>query len=269
MHPELFRIGPFSIHSYGVLLALSFIFGIFIAVKKGEKRGINGDEIVNLGFIIIVSSIIGARLFYVLFHLAEFRGRWLYTFWPVQEDGTVGLGGLILLGGVIFAFLGSTIYILYKKLNFWKLADSIAPAIALGIFLTRIGCFLNGCCFGKACTLPWAVKFPANSPAGSVMGNLAIHPTQLYSSLYGLLIFIILMILDRLKTFNGFLIGMFLILYGVSRFTVDFFRYYEEQMFVFSGIEFNQLVSLVMFVSGVFIIIYKWRSLKSIGQNNE
>ncbi len=261
MHPELFRIGPFSIHSYGVMLALSFVLGIFIAVRRGEKRGIKGEEIVNLGFVIIISSIVGARLFYVLFHLQEFRGRWLYTFWPVQEDGTVGMGGLILLGGFILAFLSGSIFILKKKLNFWRLADSVAPAIALGIFLTRIGCYLNGCCFGKACDLPWGVVFPPDSPAGAVMGGIHIHPTQLYSSLYGLIIFGILMGIERLrfKLPEGTIMGLFLVLYGISRFTVDFFRYYESQMFVVDGLEFNQLVSLIMFLGGLAMILYRWK----------
>ncbi|MFN2127406.1 MAG: prolipoprotein diacylglyceryl transferase, partial [Anaerolineales bacterium] len=144
MHPELFLIDPFAVHSYGVMLAISFIVGIYVAVKNAEKRGIKGEEIVNLGFIIIIASIIGARLFYVLFHMNEFRGRWLYAFWPVQEDGTIGLGGLILLGGFILAFVSAVVYMWYKKLNFWKIADSMVPAIALGVFFTRIGCYLNG-----------------------------------------------------------------------------------------------------------------------------
>lgn len=257
MHPELFRIGPFSVHSYGVMLALSFIFGILIAVRNGERRGIKGEDIVNLSFIIIISSIVGARLFYVLFHLNEFKGRWLYTFWPVQEDGTLGLGGLILLGGFILSFISVAVFIIYKKLNFWKIADSIAPALGLGIFFTRIGCFLNGCCFGKACQVPWGMEFPPDSPAGAVMGNVHIHPTQLYSSLYGLVIFLILMWFERHRKFDGWNIGLFLILYGIARFVVDFYRYYENQMFVFAGLEFNQVVSLLMLISGIIIIFYQ------------
>jgi phosphatidylglycerol:prolipoprotein diacylglycerol transferase len=259
MHPELFKIGPFAIHSYGVMLALSFILGIYVAVRKGEKRGIKGDEIVNLGFIIIIASIVGARLFYVLFHTEEFSGRWLYAFWPVQEDGTVGLGGLILLGGFILAVAAAAVYIYVKKLNFWKLADSIAPAIALGVFLTRIGCFLNGCCFGKACSYPWGVSFPPHSPAGATMGSIHIHPTQLYSSFYGLVIFGILMFLDRKPVFDGALLGVFLILYGLSRFTVDFFRFYENQMFLIDGLQFNQIISLLMLFSGILLIGYRWK----------
>lgn len=257
MHPELFHIGPFAIHSYGVMLAISFISAIFIAVKKGEKKGLKGEDIVNIGFIIIIASIVGARLFYVLFHLNEFRGRWIYAFWPVQEDGTIGLGGLILLGGFILSFVSALGYMLYKKLNFWKIADSMAPGIALGLFFTRIGCYLNGCCFGKACDLPWGVTFPHNSPAGSIMGDIHIHPTQLYSSLYGLIIFGILMWLDKRIKIDGILIGTFLILYGVARFIVDFYRYYESQMFLVDGLQFNQIVSLIMLVVGIGMIIYR------------
>ena len=257
MHPELFRIGPFAVHSYGVMLAISFIVGIYVAVKKAEKRGIKGEEIVNLGFIIILASIVGARLFYVLFHLNEFRGRWIYAFWPVQEDGTIGLGGLILLGGFIFAFLSAVVYLWYKKLNFWKIADSIAPAIALGVFFTRIGCFLNGCCFGTACSEPWGVVFPSNSPAGSIMGNVHIHPTQLYSSFYGLVIFGILMWRDHRRKFDGEIIALFLILYGISRFIVDFYRYYESQMFLVDGLQFNQIISLILIFIGIGMLIYR------------
>lgn len=265
MYPELFRIGPLSIHSYGVMLALSFIVGIYLAVRKGERRGIRGEEIVNLGFIIIITSIIGARLAYVVFHLDEFRGRWLQTFWPVQENGVIGLGGLILLGGFVLAFLSAAVYIYHKKLPFFRLADSIAPSIALGIFFTRIGCFLNGCCFGVQSELPWAVTFPVHSPAGAVMGTIPIHPTQLYSALYGLIIFGVLIWMDYKRSFDGLIIGLFLILYGISRFTVDFFRYYESQMFIVGGLEFNQVVSLLMVGGGLGIILYQWRLSQADG----
>jgi phosphatidylglycerol:prolipoprotein diacylglycerol transferase len=259
MHPELFHIGPFAVHSYGVMLALSFILGIYLAVNRGEKRGIKGDHLVNLGFIIIIASVVGARIFYVLFHLDEFEDRLLYSFWPVQEDGTVGLGGLILLGGFSLALLSSALYLYYKKLDFWKMADSVAPSIALGVFLTRIGCFLNGCCFGKACSLPWGVKFPFHSPAGAVMGDIHIHPTQMYSSLYGLIILGILFVMDRKRYFDGFIFAAFLILFGVSRFTVDFFRYYEGQMFIIDGLQVNQIISIILFLIGLSMILYKLR----------
>jgi len=267
MHPELFRIGPLAIHSYGVMLAFSFLIGIYLAIRNGKKRGIKEDEIVNIAFIIIVASIVGSRLFYVLFHLDEFRGRWLYAFWPVQEDGTIGLGGLILLGGFILAFLSASVYMAVKKLNFWKVADSLVPSVAFGVFLTRIGCYLNGCCFGKACDVPWGVTFPLDSPAGSIMGNTLIHPTQLYSSIGGLIVFFLLMWLQRKKVFDGLLTGTFFILDGFFRFAIDFYRYYEQQMYLIDGLEFNQIVSLLMFLAGIAMIIYQWKKRTPFGQS--
>lgn len=264
MYPELFRIGPVTINSYGLMLALAFIVGIYLAIKKGEKRGIDSNTIVNLAFIVMISAIVGSRLFYVLFHLEEFRGRWAYTFLPIQADGTIGLGGLIFLGGFLGALLSGAIYIHVKKLSFRKIVDSVAPSLALGLFFGRIGCFLNGCCFGKACDLPWAVTFPPNSPAGYQMMDASIHPTQLYSSFYGLLIFIILMMLDRKERFDGFLFGVFLILYGIARFTVDFFRFYENQMFLVDGIGFNQIVSFLLVIAGA-LLLYPKREKKTGG----
>ncbi len=260
MYPELFRIGPLVINSYGLMLALAFILGLWITNYKAAQRKIDPNDIMNLAVVVMISSIVGARLLYVLFHLDEFRGRWLYTFLPIQPDGTIGLGGLILLGGVLGGFLAGGIYVVQKGMPFWKVVDSVAPALALGIFLGRIGCFLNGCCFGKACDLPWAVTFPPNSPAGLIMKDMAVHPTQLYASLYGLIIFGILMGLDRRPRFEGFLFGMFLILYGIARFSVDFFRYYESQMFIIAGLGFNQLISLLMFLAGL-IIVWKRRHI--------
>lgn len=264
MYPELFRIGPVTINSYGLMLALAFIVGIYLAIKKAEKRRIDSNTIVNLAFIVMISAIVGSRLFYVLFHLDEFRGRWIYTFLPIQADGTIGLGGLIFLGGFLGALLSGAIYIQAKKLSFRKVVDSVAPSLALGLFFGRIGCFFNGCCFGKACDLPWAVTFPPNSPAGYQMMDASIHPTQLYSSFYGLLIFVILMMLDRKEKFDGFLFGVFLILYGISRFTVDFFRFYENQMFLIDGIGFNQIVSFLLVIAG-FLLLYPKREEKADG----
>lgn len=255
MYPELLHFGPVVISSYGVMLALAFLAGIFITSKLAERRGIDPNGILNLVLIIMVSAIVGSRLLYVLTHTGEFEGRWKYAFLPIQPDGTVGLSGLIFLGGFIAALLIGASYIKYKKMPFWEISDSMAPALAFGLFLGRIGCFLNGCCFGLACNLPWAVHFPAHSPAAAVMGNAYIHPTQLYSAFYNLLIFFILIAAERKKMFSGFLAGTFIVLYGISRFSVDFFRYYENQMRVIGGLNLNQVISLAMAVMGVIVLI--------------
>ncbi len=258
MFPQLFKIGPFAVHTYGVLLALAFILGITITRKRAIAAGEDEEHVINLSYIIMIASIIGARLFYVLFHIEEFRGRWKYVYWPVQEDGTIGIGGLILLGGVVFAFIAAYFYLRHYKLGYLKYLDIFAPAVPLGIFLGRLGCFFNGCCFGKQCDAPWGVVFPNHSPAGAVMGHTHIHPTQLYESFYNLLLFILLLWLGNkiYKKNNGTLISLFLIGYGIERFIVDFFRYYESQMFIVPGLDFNQIVSLVMIASGCAVLLY-------------
>lgn len=136
----------------------------------------------------------------------------------------------------------------------WRVGDAIAPAVAFGIFLTRIGCFLTGCCFGKPGSVPWAMVFPQSSAAGTMFPNTPIHPTQLYSSLYGLAIFGMLLFLGRFRRFDGFMFWSFVLLYSAARFGVDFVRYYEESMTLFhvgpTGISVNQGISVGFFVSG-------------------
>lgn len=262
MFPVLFRLGRLEIHSYGLMLALSFLIGIYWAMSRAEKRGIEKNRVMDLSLIIVICAIVGSRLLYVITHLDEFRGRWLDTFSPFQSSGEIGLLGLTMLGGVLLALAAILIYCKIKKLSVLKLSDSMAPAFALGIFLTRIGCFLHGCCFGKACDLPWAVTFPLNSPAGSVLPGQHLHPTQLYSSLYGLVILIVILLLDRKPRFDGFLLSVFFMLYGIFRFGVDFLRFYESSVKAFFGgisLTINQLISLAMFGCGLtlFVILRK------------
>jgi phosphatidylglycerol:prolipoprotein diacylglycerol transferase len=172
---------------------LSFLLGIILATRRAKAKGVDPNHIMDLSVIILISAIVGSRILYVLFHLDEFRGHWIDTINPFQ-DGQIGIAGLTLLGGVILSFISSFIYLRVKKLSFFKFADIVMPSVGLGIFLTRIGCYLNGCCFGLPCEDGhFCVTFPMNSVAGSIFPNTKLIPAQLYSSFYGLLIFGILL----------------------------------------------------------------------------
>ncbi len=258
MHPVLFKIGPLEIHAYGLMLALSFLLGIYLAMRRGDKRGIDRNIIMDLSLFVVIAAIFGSRFLYVITHVEEFRGRWLDSVNPIQSTGQIGIAGLSMLGGVVLALLVIIIFCWIKKVSLIKLGDIMAPSFALGIFLTRIGCFLNGCCFGKACSLPWAVHFPPLSPAGIVQHGQAIHPTQIYSSLYGLLILAILLFVERKRAFDGSTMALFFILYGLARFLIDFVRYYEESVvFPFLGMIFtiNQAISFLMILVGLGLFI--------------
>ena len=257
MYPILFRIGRLEIHSYGLLLAISFLIGIYWSMFRAQKRGIERNAVMDLSLILVVCAIVGSRFLYVVTHLHEFKGRWLDTFNPFQSTGEIGIMGLTMLGGVVLSLIAIVVFCRVKNINFLRLCDVFAPAVGLGIFLTRIGCFLHGCCFGKPCDLPWGVVFPLFSPAGSVMQGITIHPTQIYSSLYGLAIMFIILLLDRKPRFDGFLLSVFFMLYGIARFFIDYVRYYEESVKVgVLGASFtiNQVISFLMFGAGLVLL---------------
>jgi len=257
VHPILFKIGAFEIRSYGFMLALSFVFGIMLATRRAKKRDLDPNVIMDLSVVLILCSIIGSRFLYVVYHLEEFRGRWLDTINPFQSDGSIGISGLTVLGGIVLCFIGAWVFLHMKKLNFFEFADIIVPSVGLGIFLTRIGCFLNGCCYGLPCDAGahLCVTFPFNSPAGAEFPGVPLVPTQLYSAVYGLIILFGLLYLERWKKFEGFLLAWFIILYGISRFIIDIFRYYEDSMVLIElgqrGLGVNQGISLLFVLAGI------------------
>jgi phosphatidylglycerol:prolipoprotein diacylglycerol transferase len=253
------------------MLALSFVFGIYFSMYRAKKKKLNPDTVMDLGVIIIISAIVGSRFLYVIFHLDEFRppqGHWTDTFNPFQSNGQIGIAGLTMLGGVVLCFISGFIYLKWKKVSFLKFADTIVPAVAFGEFLTRIGCFLNGCCFGKEChSGPFCVTFPPDSVAGSLFQGVPLYPTQLYTSAYALITFAVLLWVERRQKFDGFLLYFFLILYGIGRFVIDFYRYYEPSM-VFAKIgaiqlSVNQGISLAFVLMGIIFWIISSRNLKN------
>jgi len=256
MYPVLFKIGWFEAHSYGLLLMVSFLLGIYIATRRAKKAGINPNHVVDLSIVIIVSSLVGARVMYVAFHLDEFKGRWLDTINPIQSDETIGIAGLVLLGGIILASLSSFVYLKFKKLPILSIFNIITPSIALGLVIVRIGCFLHGCCFGTECTYVWGVIFPPDSPAGYIFPGQPIHPAQLYASFGGAVIFILLLLSEKVQFFKDKTFFTFLILYGISRFTVEIFRYHDENMVLFDDVSVNQGLSVALIIVGISAIFY-------------
>jgi phosphatidylglycerol:prolipoprotein diacylglycerol transferase len=253
MHPEIIKIGPVVVRAYGVMLFISFVVGMLYVRSKARSKNIDPDFTINLSFLAIVAGVLGARLFYVFYHWSEFSGNLLDIINPFSSSGTIGIAGLNLYGGLIFAIGAGILYIRKRKQPFLETLDLFAPPIALGTFFTRIGCFLNGCCFGKQCDLPWGMHFPEGSIPYSVFGDHAIHPTQLYMSILGLLLFLFLYYLDRKQHFPGMIFSIFLICEAFIRFMVEFVRYYEEAMIpnLFGAeLTWNHLVAAILFIAG-------------------
>lgn len=253
MCPELFHIGPLALRTYGLTLAASFFVSLLFIRRWGAKAGLDVNRLYNLAFVVITAGIVGARGGYVLFHLEEFRGNWSTTFNPFQS-GTFGIAGLNLYTGVMLAIALGFYYMHKTGLPFWKTADVFAPAIAFGIFLTRIGCFSNGCCYGTPTDLPWGIVFPSGSiPDGEFPGQ-PIHPTQLYSSLFGLALFGFLVYFNKRKKFDGAIFALFLMAESLFRFFIEFIRTYEPEMYVGkTHITYNQLIAVLLFAFGLIL----------------
>jgi len=272
MYPELIRLGPFAIRSYGALLALSFLLGIFWSIKRAKKSGLNPKYILDLALVVFISSLLGARFFYVVFHLDEFRDHWLDVISPIQSSGDLGIGGLTLLGGVVLAVTSGVFYLRVKSQNVWQVADIVAPSFPLGIFLTRLGCFLNGCCFGKPSPEDtWGVIFPESCPAGYTYPGIALYPTQIFSSLKGLVILLLVLFLERYKKFDGHTFWSMLFLFGIGRFVIDFYRYYEPSMVLIRveevGFSVNQGVSVLIIL--ISALVWNFLRTKSLSRKQE
>lgn len=250
MHPVLFKIFSFPIHSYGLMLALSFLFGIWFSGWRAKKRGLNPDVIADMGFWIILSAIVGARLYYVFLHFEEFKGNLLSIINPFQGE-TVGIGGLVMLGGYIGAVIAAILFFKIKKLPFLPYADIVSPSVGFGIMLTRIGCFLNGCCYGAASESSLAVKFPLDSPAGAYQHHIhaaSLYPSQLFESIGGLLIALIVLAVARKKSFSGFHFYLTGLLYSVLRFCVDYSRFYDINERLLGTLSHNQVICIALFI---------------------
>jgi phosphatidylglycerol:prolipoprotein diacylglycerol transferase len=243
MHRTLLEFGFLKIHSYGFFLALSFLLGILIARPRAERRGIPGERIDDVALIIIVTSILGARILYVLTHLDQFQGRMLDVFRTWE-------GGLVMYGGAVPAVIVGMWALRRWGIDSWKAADAIAPSMALGLALTRIGCFLSGCCYGAPTNLPWGCVFPSDSYAGLLNPGIPLHPSQLYGSASGFAMFGILLALDRRPRPRGFIFLMLMLMYSVLRFAVDYVRSYEASAFPIPSIALtlNQWISIGVFL---------------------
>jgi phosphatidylglycerol:prolipoprotein diacylglycerol transferase len=247
VYPIAFKLGPLTVHSYGVMMALAFLAGLWTAGRRGLRAGIAAEKVYDLGPWLIIGAILGARTVYVATYWnEEFAGQ------PIWEIFMVQHGGLVFYGGLIGAMLGCILYTRLKHLPLWKLADILAPSIALGYVFGRIGCLLNGCCYGRACDLPWAIRFPADNPLHPP--TYPVHPTQIYESLLNLILYAALAWLYRRKKFDGQVFAVYLMSYAVLRSFVEMFRGDYSQAHIHGGLTPAHLVGIGIFAAGLALL---------------
>jgi phosphatidylglycerol---prolipoprotein diacylglyceryl transferase len=242
------------------MIALAFLAGLWTATRRARREKISGEKIADIVLWLMVGGIIGARFVYVTtYWKEEFAGQ------PVSEIFAIWHGGLVYYGSLIGATIAGVIYIRWKKLPLWKTADVLAPSIALGNVLGRIGCLLNGCCYGRACSLPWAIRFPADNPLNPP--TYPVHPTEIYDALLNLIVYFFLAWLFRHKKFEGQIFATFLLCYAVTRSFVEYFRGDYTNLHYHLGLTPAQWISVPIFVAGLALAAILSRRNPSPKQN--
>ncbi len=246
MFPKLFSIGSFSVPTYGVLVALGFLAGLFIALRLGKRIGLPSEPLTNLALYCALGGIVGAKLFMFMFDWQYYRQNphEIFSLSTLQAAG-------VFHGGFIAALLVAVYYIRQQRLPFWQTLDCFAPGIALGHAIGRIGCFAAGCCWGRQCDLPWGVRFHTDQ-AAPVPLDVPLHPAQLYESAANLLIFALLYRLFQHRQRPGQIFGLYLVLYSTARFVVEFYRNHEQSLI--AGLSLTQWIAAGLFVLGVAVL---------------
>ncbi len=241
MHPVLFDFGGFTIYSYGVLLAAAYMLGLQFALVRARRRGLDGQRVMDLGIWIIISALVGAKLLLLIVDFKQFTSS------PGELLGLARSGG-VFYGGLIAAVVVALIYLRRHQLPLWTTTDVFAPGIALGHIVGRMGCLLAGCCFGRPTTVPWGITFTSPAAAANVGTPLgiALHPTQIYEAGAELLILLFLLAWERRgHSFPGRTFWSYMLLYGISRFAIEFYRGDSRGM-VFGVLSTSQFVSVIL-----------------------
>ncbi len=256
MHPDLLNLGPLHIRSYGMMMAIAFLVGTWLGLREARRLKLDEDKLVNVILITLIASILGARLLYVMEHLQEFRREWgsVFALWQ---------GGLTLYGGIGAGVFAALLSARRFGMPVWLVADALTPSLALGTMFGRVGCFLNGCCYGKPTLLPFGVHFPHDSFAYLEFGDTPVHPSQIYNAVAGLVLFTGLWLVRKRPRVPGVMFWSFIVLFALVRLPIDMTRAYDaEAVLVRMGtveLTESQIMSVGMALFGFLMILRRRR----------
>lgn len=281
MYPIAFHIGSFAVHWYGIFIGIGFLVSFGLLLKLKQYAGLTTDQVYNISMIALFAGVIGARIFYVVQFWEQFSGRGILAILNVHE------GGLVFYGGFILAFAAECLYAKWpsvrrllglkkkkaadgsgprKDISILALLDILGPAMALAHAFGRISCFMQGCCFGRPAPqwFPFAVCFPEKSPAAyrypSILsgGSEPVFPVQLFESAGNILMCAVLLLLLRKRKYAGTIGGVYLILYGVMRFLIEFMRGDHTDSIL--GLTPSQFIAVAIAIPGGIIVYSVARS---------
>jgi len=260
MHPRLLelpwtipRFGTITVYTYGVLLAAAYLLGLQFALKRAKSRHLDGTRVMDLGIYIIISALVGAKLLLLVTDFQTFKSN------PAELLNLLREGG-VFYGGLIVAVTVALWYIRRVGLPLWTTCDVFAPGIALGLIIGRFGCFFAGCCFGKPTSVPWAITFTDPFAAANVGTplNVPLHPTQLYEAGANFVILVFLLATERFgRKFAGRTFWLYMLLYAVSRYVIEFYR--GDERGNVGPLSTSQFVSVILAPLAVAMLVYLGR----------
>ncbi|MCQ2379982.1 MAG: prolipoprotein diacylglyceryl transferase [Victivallaceae bacterium] len=244
MHPLAFEIGPLQIRWYGVMAALGFLLATLIIYRFRKHADLSPDDVSTLSMVTIITGLIGARAFYVI------------QFFEYYENNLFGIiridqGGLVFYGGLL-AIVGLWGFCKIKKKDFVCTMDIVAAALTVAHACGRIGCFMNGCCYGDKTDSIFGVHYPVGSDAYNQYGGAAVHPSPIYETIENLALFGLLCLMLRTKK-RGISISVYFIAYGTLRFINEFWRG-DNNRFFFNTLTIAQVIGLVLVPTGLLML---------------
>jgi phosphatidylglycerol:prolipoprotein diacylglycerol transferase len=251
MHPQLVQVGSLTIYSYGVLIGIGTLLAIVWPVRLAAKEGIPPEKVEGLGLVIVLSAVVGSKLLTALDYPGFYSGDWSLLWREILNRGGVFYGGLLL------ALATSALYFWLNHLPGWKIADCVAPGLALAQGIARVGCFLAGCCWGIPTQLPFGVTFTseqAHSITGVPLGA-KLHPTQLYEAALVLLAIPFLLRLLKHKSFDGEVVLTYILYYAVVRFFLEFLRGDPRGYYFNDLLSTSQLISLLIIPIAALLLV--------------
>lgn len=257
MFPTARRIGPFQINAYGVSLAAAFGLATFLALRRAGKAGIAKESVLDVSIIAVAAGLLGARFWYVSLYPAQFTSD------PMQFF-RIWQGGIAVQGGLIFGIAAAYAYLRLKRIDVASFADLAAPPLALGQAVGRIGCLLNGCCYGVPTAGPLALIFSRGSDAFSAFGRTPLLPTQAILSLGQFAFLAVLLVGERgpLRGRKGALMPLYISMDALLRFSVEFLR--GDAIHLPMGLTYAQAVSAVIFLVSGAVLVAVLRTEKRI-----
>jgi phosphatidylglycerol:prolipoprotein diacylglycerol transferase len=254
MYPILLRVGPLTLHTYGLFVALAFILALSMMRREFDREGIPVHLVDSLALVLMVSGIFGARIFYFLLNEFDALKADPFMFFRIWE------GGLVFYGGFLTAVLAAFIFSKKNEIAMLTLTDALAAPLLLGQAIGRIGCFFAGCCYGKMTECFLGVTF--THPESLALKFVKIHPTQLYSSLGDFVLFGIALFIGKKSPQKGILTAFYLLGYGVFRFFIEFLRGDDRGHF-YRGFSPSQWIGFLMITAGISLAVYVKRNQES------